>query len=310
MVETSFSPDGPPVDPHDSTACRDFGHLPIGHSLRPPHHGTRDTACSAMARGRGTTAKHRQERRLRASRRLGANPGPMPGTQPTCGVVAHGQRRLWGPFAHAQGDDPLTRGRPRWLSPPVPGRLTRMRRTGLLLLFTQCPWSSNSKARGGTSGTRWSWHRSAWRPAIRRKRATVSVATWTRRAVARTPPPSSQWVLRDAAWSSALWGVEQRGAAPCGARLAARPAPQEPEAGLAVDVASGESVLPRETQPLAVGVDTRESIAVGALHEVLLENSGSRSPGLQTTRRFLSICVMSTGHYLSAQRQARPKAAA
>ena len=52
-------------------------------------------------------------------------------------------------------------------------------------------------------------------------------------------------------------GVEQRGAAAFRELLAARTAPQEPDAVLAVDFAHREIVLTRETKPLAVGVDTR-----------------------------------------------------
>ena len=52
-------------------------------------------------------------------------------------------------------------------------------------------------------------------------------------------------------------GVEQRGAASLRELLAARPAPQEPEAVLAVNFAHREIVLTRETKPLAVGVNTR-----------------------------------------------------
>jgi len=57
----------------------------------------------------------------------------------------------------------------------------------LRLVFTQLPCASHAKARGVTSHTRQSWNRSAWRPAIRRRRATVALATWPKRAVARPP---------------------------------------------------------------------------------------------------------------------------
>jgi hypothetical protein len=51
--------------------------------------------------------------------------------------------------------------------------------------------------------------------------------------------------------------IEQGGAASFGKLLAARTATQEPETGLAVDVAHGEIVLACEPKPVAVGVDTR-----------------------------------------------------
>lgn len=66
------------------------------------------------------------------------------------------------------------------------------------------------------------------------------------------------------------FGVEQGSPTSFRKLLATRPATQEPDAVLAVDFAHGEIVLTRETKPLAVRVDTRESIEVGSLHEILL----------------------------------------
>jgi hypothetical protein len=65
-------------------------------------------------------------------------------------------------------------------------------------------------------------------------------------------------------------GVEQGGATSFGALRTADAAPEQSEAVLAIDFAHGESALARETKPLACRMDTRESIEVGSLHEVLL----------------------------------------
>jgi hypothetical protein len=52
-------------------------------------------------------------------------------------------------------------------------------------------------------------------------------------------------------------GIEQRGAASLGEFLTARPAAQEPDVVLTVDLAHGEIVLAREAKPLAFRIDTR-----------------------------------------------------
>jgi hypothetical protein len=92
-------------------------------------------------------------------------------------------------------------------------------------------------------------------------------------------------------------GIEQRGATSLGELLATRPAAQEPDVVLTVDFAHREIILARETKALAFRIDTRESIEVGSLHEILLENSWLLSQGLHTTRHLLSTSVMITGHY-------------
>jgi hypothetical protein len=211
LVETGCAPHRPHIDPYDPTAFVDFVHVPIRPALRPPYHRTSDTACGAMARWCVTTSTHLQEGRLIAPRSVGENRWQRPGAQPAFGILDSGQRLLWGAFADDPGDAQLPIGSHRGMSPQVPSLLTLMRLPALLLFCTTLHGASNSKARGVTSRTRWSWKRSAWRPASRSKRATVSWATRTRRAVLRTPHPSSQWLMMDAAWSSALLGLNKAG---------------------------------------------------------------------------------------------------
>jgi hypothetical protein len=133
----------------------------------------------------------------------------MPGTEPLLGSVPQGLRLLVGPVAAHTRHAPCALGRKRCLVPPIPRLSALLHPTPCLLFFTQLPGTSHARAWGVRACPRWSWHRSAWRPALRSTRATGSVATWTRRAVARPSQPSPRWWLTDAACASGSFVVNK-----------------------------------------------------------------------------------------------------
>src|SRR5687767_4438906 len=114
----------------------------------------------------------------------------MPRAETPLGVVYEGPGLRLGPFADHERHDQLAVGCDCRMVPQVASLGALLPPATLLLFFTQLHGSSNSQARGVTSRTRLSWTCAAWRPAIRSSRATVSLETWAKRAVARTPHPS------------------------------------------------------------------------------------------------------------------------
>ena len=83
-------------------------------------------------------------------------------------------------------------------------------------------------------------------------------------------------------------GIEQGTAASLGACLSTGATAQQAEPVVARNLAHREMALARATKALACRIDTGKSIQVGSLHEDLLQNRWSLSPGLHTTRRRLS----------------------
>jgi hypothetical protein len=142
--------------------------------------------------GRRATSTGVEDGRLIAVIGLGAERRPMPRTETLLGIVPPGPGVFLGSFAAAERPNPLAGGGDRRLVPQVASRGALLHPATLRLFCTTLPCASNATARGVPSPTRQSWHRSAWRPAIRSSRATVSWATWTKRAVARPPPPAPQ----------------------------------------------------------------------------------------------------------------------
>src|SRR5262245_12042446 len=205
MLQTGFPMHDPHLYPLNPPPFILFLHLSIGPSLGPAADGTTGLACGAVAGGRIATSKGFEEGRLIALIGLGEDRRQMPRTETLLGIVHQGCGLRLGPFADDERHDQLAIGRNRGMVPQVSSLSALGCLTTLRLFFTTLHCSSHSKARGVTSRTRWSWKRSAWRPAIRSRRATVSGATWTRRAVARTPHPSPRWVMTDAACSSAIF---------------------------------------------------------------------------------------------------------
>src|SRR5262245_44217751 len=195
VLEPRFTIEGPHCNPlHPSLLIRLF-HLPIGQALRPAEDRARRPALSCGTGDRVTPSKGLQDGGCRALVGVGEKRGHMPRTETPLGVVHPGPGWLVGPLAHDQAHDQFTVGRHRGVIPHIPRSICCIGLAALLLFFTKLPCSSHARARGVSPCTCWSWNRSACRPVTRTKRATVSLATWTRRAVALTLPPSPRWLI-------------------------------------------------------------------------------------------------------------------
>jgi hypothetical protein len=204
MFQTRFAMHDPHIHPLDPPPFILFFHLTIRSSLWPAQDKTTSPACAAGVGGWIVTAKGFEDGRLLALIGIGEDRWQMPRTETLLGLVHQNPGLRLGPFTYNERQDEFASGSNRGMVPQVPCLCALLHPATLLLFFTKLHCSSNSKARGVTSRTRWSWNRSAWRPAIRSSRATVSLATWTRRAVARTPHPSPRWLMTDAACSSGI----------------------------------------------------------------------------------------------------------
>ena len=192
----------PHVAPLEPPPWRRLLPLPIGEAWWPA--AARTTGPPWAPGGRdprapstGCTAGPR-----RAVRGLGADRWEMPRPPPLFGGVSQGPGLLGGPFAAAERHDPLAIRGARPLGPQSARPRQRVGWATLRLFFTQLPGASHATARGGPSRPRWSWNRAAWRPALRRRRATVSWAPLRKRAVARPPPPSPRGASRATAFAS------------------------------------------------------------------------------------------------------------
>src|SRR5689334_8372215 len=126
----------------------------------------------------------------------------MPRTQTALRIVDKGIGLLLGTLSYHQAHDQFTIGRHRGVVPHIPCHLCFIVLAALLLFFTKLHCSSNSSALGVSPWTCWSWNRSAWRPVTRTRRATVSLATFTSRAVALTLQPSPRWLITSSALGS------------------------------------------------------------------------------------------------------------
>jgi len=106
--------------------------------------------------------------------------------------------------------------------------------------------------------------------------------------------------------SRGLWdcGVEQRRATAFRACLATGAATEPSETVRALDFAHGEISLTGETTPLACGLDTRESVTVGALPAGLLSHSCSLASGTSyAPTPLVNPAAMITGHYQQPRHQ-------
>ena len=190
MLPPGLAMHAPDISPLKPTPCRLFFHLPIRQALGPAEARTARPTGEAGGRTQRATSTGCQEGRLLAVRGSGAARREMPRMQPLLGSVHPGSGLLVGPSANDERHDPLAIRGDRRMVPHVPGRGALRCGPPLLLVCTQLQGSSHATARGVTWRTRRSCTRSAWRPAIRRRRATVAVATVLKRAVARTPHPA------------------------------------------------------------------------------------------------------------------------
>ena len=195
---------GAPLDP---PLLRVFLHLPIGPPWGPAEDNTRRPAGRLEPRGRGTTSKRCQAGSRLPGGGLGANRRPMPSTATAPGGCAQSPGLRLGPLAHDPAHAPFPLCRHCGVRPPLTRPLCCGGLAPFLLFCTPLPGSSNSSALGVSPGTGWAWHRSAGRPGTPTRRATVSGAPWTRRAVARTRQPAPRWSLPSSACGSGSFVV-------------------------------------------------------------------------------------------------------
>ena len=111
-------------------------------------------------------------------------------------------------------------------------------------------------------------------------------------------PACMQMVADVRRWG--LWElrVAQGRTASCRACLSAGAPAQQADTVMAIHRPEDEVIGSGVATPLAVGMDTGESVQVGARHAGLLQNSWALSQGLHPTRQRLSTpSVMIPGHY-------------
>src|SRR5262245_11063019 len=190
MLEVGFAMHDPYLSAFNATPFIVFFALPIGSALGPAHNRAPGPACGAVRGGRIATAEGVEDGGLIPVIGIGEDRWQMPRTEPLLGSVDQGCGLRLGPFANDERHEQCTVRRDGGMVPQVPCLGALLHRTALLLFLTKLHCSSNSTARGVMACTRWSCTRSAWRPAIRSSRATVSLEMCTRRAVARIPHPS------------------------------------------------------------------------------------------------------------------------
>src|SRR5215468_6164598 len=199
MLQTRLSMHHPHVHPLAPSPLILFLHRPVRSAWGPAYDGTTGLACGAVAGGRRAPPKGVEDGRRIAFLGLGADRRQIPRTETLLGSVHHGPGWFLAPFADAERPDQFAVGGDRRLVPQGASLGALLHRAALRLFVTQLHGAAHSTARGVPARPRPAWHRSAWRPAVRSSRATVSVATWPRRAVARTPPPSPRGATTAAA---------------------------------------------------------------------------------------------------------------
>src|SRR5919202_3255465 len=202
MFQPRFAIEHADFDPLNPTPFIVFFHLPIGQALGPAQDGTTRPTAGAVGRGRIPTSKGFKDGGLIALIGIGEDHGQMPWPETPFGIVHQSLGLLVGPFAHNKGDHQLAIRSNGGMIPHVAGLCRVVVAAALLLFFTKLHCSSNSSARWVRPWTCWSWKCVAWRPVTRNRRATVSLATFTSRAVALTLQPSPRWLMTSSAVAS------------------------------------------------------------------------------------------------------------
>lgn len=205
LLQAGLARPAPPLDALSPAPFSVFFALPLGSTVRPASDGAPEPTCGPVGRGRRATAAGVEAGGRLSVRGIGEAGGQRPRTAPLCGSAAPGGGRLVGPCAHDERPEPLALGRAGGMVPPVPSRSTLRPRAALRLFFTKLHGASNSLARGVRWCPRGSGPRSAWRPALRSRRATGSGERGTRRAGARLPPPAPTGSMTASVFSSGLF---------------------------------------------------------------------------------------------------------
>ena len=190
MLPPCLALHAPHLDAREPTPFRVLFPLALRQALGPAHDRTTGPPWTAGGRAQLSTSTSCKEGGRLAVLGLGAERWEMPRPPSLRGRVPQGPRLLVRPCAHAERHAPRALGGDRGLVPPLASARWRLGVAARRLFFTQRPGASPSTARGVPARPRWACTRSAWRPALRRRRATVSVATVLTRAVARPPHPS------------------------------------------------------------------------------------------------------------------------